>query len=237
MEPSSGACESPSTRKAAGLPCLKVVSACLGLVLPCAAAGPRPAQRPPAVWGCARAGHTWHSGGPARRAGSRGGGCAAPTHAALLPHTGVGCQEPQPPHLLQYLLWLWLNSPPLICNHHPALCPAAVPCLAFFRQEVDSPVKATDFGLSIRHRPEDHPLKSRSGTPAYMAPEVRQLGGHVCFLDFGWAWWGSNTRDGCSAEAQQPGKVESSGRPTNHLLVCRPARPCAPPAAGHPAEL
>ena len=35
-----------------------------------------------------------------------------------------------------------------------------------------SPVKATDFGLSIRHRPDDPPLKSRSGTPAYMAPEV-----------------------------------------------------------------
>jgi hypothetical protein len=39
---------------------------------------------------------------------------------------------------------------------------------------MDSPVKATDFGLSIRHRPEDPPLKSRSGTPAYMAPEVIQ---------------------------------------------------------------
>jgi serine/threonine protein kinase len=40
-----------------------------------------------------------------------------------------------------------------------------------------SPVKATDFGLSIRHRPDDPPLKSRSGTPAYMAPEViRQVG-------------------------------------------------------------
>lgn len=35
-------------------------------------------------------------------------------------------------------------------------------------QGPDSPVKATDFGLSIRHRPEDPPLKSRSGTPAYM---------------------------------------------------------------------
>lgn len=35
-----------------------------------------------------------------------------------------------------------------------------------------SPVKATDFGLSIRHRRGDPPLKSRSGTPAYMAPEV-----------------------------------------------------------------
>ncbi|KAL4434088.1 hypothetical protein ABPG75_000529 [Micractinium tetrahymenae] len=41
-------------------------------------------------------------------------------------------------------------------------------------QDIDSPVKATDFGLSIRHRPEDPPLKSRSGTPAYMAPEVIQ---------------------------------------------------------------
>eukprot|EP00889_Picochlorum_renovo_P004447 jgi/Picre1/31477/NNA_006829.t1 len=33
-------------------------------------------------------------------------------------------------------------------------------------------VKATDFGLSIRHRGDEPPLKSRSGTPAYMAPEV-----------------------------------------------------------------
>ena len=33
-------------------------------------------------------------------------------------------------------------------------------------------VKATDFGLSIRHRSDEPPLKSRSGTPAYMAPEV-----------------------------------------------------------------
>ena len=33
-------------------------------------------------------------------------------------------------------------------------------------------VKATDFGLSIRHRNDEPPLKSRSGTPAYMAPEV-----------------------------------------------------------------
>ncbi|KAI7836721.1 hypothetical protein COHA_009419 [Chlorella ohadii] len=41
-------------------------------------------------------------------------------------------------------------------------------------KDFDSPVKATDFGLSIRHRPEDPPLKSRSGTPAYMAPEVIQ---------------------------------------------------------------
>jgi len=35
-------------------------------------------------------------------------------------------------------------------------------------------VKATDFGLSIRHRSDEPPLKSRSGTPAYMAPEVIQ---------------------------------------------------------------
>lgn len=52
-------------------------------------------------------------------------------------------------------------------THVPRLCPPpACP------QDFDSPVKATDFGLSIRHRPEDPPLKSRSGTPAYMAPEV-----------------------------------------------------------------
>lgn len=36
----------------------------------------------------------------------------------------------------------------------------------------DLMVKATDFGLSIRHRSDEPPLKSRSGTPAYMAPEV-----------------------------------------------------------------
>jgi len=35
-----------------------------------------------------------------------------------------------------------------------------------------SPLKATDFGLSIRHWPQEGNLKSRSGTPAYMAPEV-----------------------------------------------------------------
>jgi calcium-dependent protein kinase len=35
-------------------------------------------------------------------------------------------------------------------------------------------VKATDFGLSIKHRSDEPPLKSRSGTPAYMAPEVIQ---------------------------------------------------------------
>lgn len=37
-----------------------------------------------------------------------------------------------------------------------------------------SPVKATDFGLSIRHRQGEPKLRSRSGTPAYMAPEVIQ---------------------------------------------------------------
>lgn len=35
-----------------------------------------------------------------------------------------------------------------------------------------STVKATDFGLAIRHTNDEPPLKSRSGTPAYMAPEV-----------------------------------------------------------------
>lgn len=37
-----------------------------------------------------------------------------------------------------------------------------------------APIKATDFGLSIRHKGGEAPLKSRSGTPAYMAPEVIQ---------------------------------------------------------------
>jgi calcium-dependent protein kinase len=35
-----------------------------------------------------------------------------------------------------------------------------------------SSVKATDFGLSIRHWPGEPKLRSRSGTPVYMAPEV-----------------------------------------------------------------
>ncbi|KAK9836887.1 hypothetical protein WJX74_010460 [Apatococcus lobatus] len=35
-----------------------------------------------------------------------------------------------------------------------------------------SPIRATDFGLSIRHWPGEEPLKSRSGTPVFMAPEV-----------------------------------------------------------------
>ncbi|KAL4518747.1 hypothetical protein Ndes2437B_g00828 [Nannochloris sp. 'desiccata'] len=43
---------------------------------------------------------------------------------------------------------------------------------AYNHTELGSPVKATDFGLSIRHRPGEAKLKSRSGTPAYMAPEV-----------------------------------------------------------------
>ncbi|KAK9826177.1 hypothetical protein WJX81_003662 [Elliptochloris bilobata] len=42
----------------------------------------------------------------------------------------------------------------------------------FLTTAPDSPVRATDFGLSIRHWPEDGKLKSRSGTPVYMAPEV-----------------------------------------------------------------
>lgn len=33
-------------------------------------------------------------------------------------------------------------------------------------------LKATDFGLAIRHWPEEPKLTSRSGTPAYMAPEL-----------------------------------------------------------------
>ncbi|KAH7620048.1 putative Calcium-dependent protein kinase 17 [Nannochloris sp. 'desiccata'] len=44
--------------------------------------------------------------------------------------------------------------------------------LLLHKDELGSPVKATDFGLSIRHRPGEAKLKSRSGTPAYMAPEV-----------------------------------------------------------------
>eukprot|EP00873_Tetraselmis_striata_P012822 jgi/Tetstr1/433086/TSEL_022418.t1 len=42
----------------------------------------------------------------------------------------------------------------------------------FLDKALNSPLKATDFGLSIRHWPQEGNLKSRSGTPAYMAPEV-----------------------------------------------------------------
>lgn len=42
----------------------------------------------------------------------------------------------------------------------------------FLTKEDDSPLKATDFGLSIKHWPEEAKLTSRSGTPAYMAPEL-----------------------------------------------------------------
>jgi serine/threonine protein kinase len=34
------------------------------------------------------------------------------------------------------------------------------------------PQQATDFGLSIRHSADEPKLTSRSGTPAYMAPEL-----------------------------------------------------------------
>lgn len=42
----------------------------------------------------------------------------------------------------------------------------------FLTTEPDSPLKATDFGLSIRHASHEPKLTSRSGTPAYMAPEL-----------------------------------------------------------------
>lgn len=42
----------------------------------------------------------------------------------------------------------------------------------FLNKDQDSPIRATDFGLSIRHWPDEGQLKSRSGTPVYMAPEV-----------------------------------------------------------------
>jgi serine/threonine protein kinase len=42
----------------------------------------------------------------------------------------------------------------------------------FVTKDAASPIKATDFGLSIRHSAGENPLTSRSGTPAYMAPEV-----------------------------------------------------------------
>ncbi|CAD7699180.1 unnamed protein product [Ostreobium quekettii] len=42
----------------------------------------------------------------------------------------------------------------------------------FLNKSEASPLKATDFGLSIRHWPNEPPMKSRTGTPAYMAPEL-----------------------------------------------------------------
>eukprot|EP00210_Caulerpa_lentillifera_P002691 g2571.t1 len=42
----------------------------------------------------------------------------------------------------------------------------------FQDESPESPLKATDFGLSIRHAPYEAPLTSRTGTPVYMAPEV-----------------------------------------------------------------
>lgn len=42
----------------------------------------------------------------------------------------------------------------------------------FLSAAEDSPLKATDFGLSIRHAADEPKLTSRSGTPAYMAPEL-----------------------------------------------------------------
>ena len=42
----------------------------------------------------------------------------------------------------------------------------------FLNKSAESPLKATDFGLSIRHWPDEPNLTSRSGTPAYMAPEL-----------------------------------------------------------------
>ncbi|GAX73995.1 hypothetical protein CEUSTIGMA_g1445.t1 [Chlamydomonas eustigma] len=42
----------------------------------------------------------------------------------------------------------------------------------FQTKDADSHLKATDFGLSIKHWPHERKLTSRSGTPAYMAPEL-----------------------------------------------------------------
>ena len=39
----------------------------------------------------------------------------------------------------------------------------------FLDKSDGSPLKATDFGLAVRHNKGDRPLQSRAGTPAYMA--------------------------------------------------------------------
>ncbi len=56
-------------------------------------------------------------------------------------------------------------------------CAAQPDNFLFLTTEEDSPLKATDFGLSIRHWPDEPKLTSRSGTPAYMVSQLQQAGG------------------------------------------------------------
>jgi len=44
----------------------------------------------------------------------------------------------------------------------------------FLTEDYDSPLKATDFGLAVRHWPYEGHMRGRGGTPLYMAPEMIQ---------------------------------------------------------------
>jgi len=50
----------------------------------------------------------------------------------------------------------------------PPDTPSPTDNFLFLSNADDSPLKATDFGLSIRHAADEAKLTSRSGTPAYM---------------------------------------------------------------------
>eukprot|EP00193_Tetraselmis_chui_P005541 CAMPEP_0177756298 /NCGR_PEP_ID=MMETSP0491_2-20121128/3028_1 /TAXON_ID=63592 /ORGANISM="Tetraselmis chuii, Strain PLY429" /LENGTH=564 /DNA_ID=CAMNT_0019271859 /DNA_START=638 /DNA_END=2332 /DNA_ORIENTATION=+ len=53
----------------------------------------------------------------------------------------------------------------------------------FFTKSLTSPLKGTDFGLSVHHPPGSKPLQDTTGTPFYMAPEViRQKYSYECDL-------------------------------------------------------
>ncbi len=95
---------------------------------------------------------------------------------------GQGSRQPQwtPTRLPTRLPW-WRRNRPAVLSASGALrrgsllmpagvlpvWPRAAPA-QFLRHDDESPLKATDFGLSIRHWPDEPKLTSRSGTPAYM---------------------------------------------------------------------
>lgn len=67
-------------------------------------------------------------------------------------------------------LGTWLHRCSLLPPSLPS--PGLADNFLFLTKQDDSPLKATDFGLSIRHSADEPKLTSRSGTPAYMAPEL-----------------------------------------------------------------
>jgi hypothetical protein len=64
------------------------------------------------------------------------------------------------------------ETPPQTPNRPTRAAPPPPDNFLFLSKSEDSPLKATDFGLSIRHSADEPKLTSRSGTPAYMAPEL-----------------------------------------------------------------